>query len=90
MARPPIDTSAESAAVQRQIINAKSPAERAEMLDAMSRGVTEIAKAGIRRQHPGANEGDVMVHLLERRYGADFVRLIPDDAIAEIRRAQMP
>ncbi len=88
MAPGQLDTSPESAALQRNIINAKSPSERAEMVSAMCTGVTEISKAGIRRQYPDADEGEVMIHLLTRRYGADFVTALPADAITKIKLAQ--
>lgn len=90
MTAPRLDTSREAAARQREVINSKTPAQRAALVDAMSSGITEIAKAGIRRQYPDATDGEVMIHLLRRRYGNGFVDDLPPQAIEDIQRAQTP
>ena len=83
------DTSSEAAAVQRRIINAKSLDQRTQMLDALCDGVAQIALAGIRKQHPDASEGDVMILLMERRYGREFMGSLPATAIDAIKDAQL-
>lgn len=88
MSAPNLDTSQEAAALQRKLINDKTPAERAELVNAMSSGITNVALAGIRRQYPDADEGEVMIHLLRRRYGTEYVDSLPPEAIEDIRRAQ--
>ena len=90
MGAPDLDTSQEAATLQRKVINNKTPAERAELVNAMSSGITDIALAGIRYQYPDADEGGVMIHLLRRRYGAAYVDSLPPEAIEDIRRAQTP
>ena len=90
MGAPNLDTSSEAAALQRKLINHKTPAERAELVNAMSSGITDIALAGIRRQYPDSDAGEVMIHLMRRRYGTAYVDSLPPEAIENIRRAQTP
>ena len=74
---PPTDTTSEAAAVQRRIIAAKSPEERAAMAMAMSALVRELALAGIRDRAPDLDEEEVVLLLIERMHGktlADAVR----------------
>ena len=82
------DTSPKASALQREILAEQSSVERAEVVDSLCLGVTELAKAGIRWSHPDASESDVMMFLLVRRYGQEFVDSLPEEAIDKIRAAQ--
>jgi len=73
------DTSPEIAALQRQRLAAMSLAERGRLMSELCQTVTDVAIAGIRREHPDATEAEVRSHLLLRRYGADFVALLPPE-----------
>ncbi len=84
----PRDTSEEAAKVQRELLLAQSLEERVHLIDSMCTGITELALAGIERQHPEASSGETMIHLMTRRYGKQFVDELPVEAIDQICRAQ--
>jgi hypothetical protein len=60
------------------------PEQRLEAAMRLSRGVRELALAGIREMHPGATEEELRVRLTVRLYGREAaLRLfgtVPDDA----------
>ena len=62
-----------------------SPERRLEAAMALSRGVRELALAGLRSRHPEAGEQELRVRLTVRLYGRDAaLRLfgsVPDGAV---------
>lgn len=71
------DTSTEMAKRQYAALGEMMPAERGALMAALCEDVTELALAGIRRQHPDATPSQVRRHLLVRRYGEGFVEQLP-------------
>lgn len=65
----PVDTSCEVYRLQIAIWRAMTPAERAQIADQLSVDVTEMARAGIRMQHPDFTPKQVTAELVRRRYG---------------------
>jgi len=49
-----------------------SPTERGALADQLSRDVTQLAMAGIKRQRPEASDADIRRELIHRRYGDLF------------------
>lgn len=70
------------------MLRAQSIDERVQLIDSLYSGVTELALAGIARQHPDASPTDKMIHLMERRYGKQFVDELPAEGIDQIRLTQ--
>ena len=62
-----------------------APERRLETAMALSRGVRELAIAGLRARHPNADEQELRVRLTVRLYGREAaVRLfgsVPEDAV---------
>ena len=83
-----LDTSQEAIDKQREILDAQSSIQRAALLDSLCAGVTELAIAGIRWANPDASDGEIMIQLMVRRYGQDFVSALPDDVIKRIQLSQ--
>jgi hypothetical protein len=79
------DTAAEQLTVYRRKLGELTPAARLEVAVALSRAVRELAEAGIRQRHPGADADEVKVRLAVRLYGRQAAeRLfgrVPDDAV---------
>jgi hypothetical protein len=79
------DTSPVADARYHQLLRAMPPERRLEAAMRLSRGVREMALAGIRMRHPQADEHELKVRLTVRLYGrAAGIRLfgtIPDDAL---------
>lgn len=75
------DTSDDVARRQRERLREMSPSERGDLLAAMCNDVTELALAGIRREHPDATPSEIRRHLLLRRYGSRFVDSLPPEAL---------
>jgi len=72
------DTSPETERVLIELLQKASPAKRFAMMAAWSEFITEVAKQGIRRDHPEADEQEVALILLARQHGqelADKVRV---------------
>lgn len=78
------DTDPRSLARYRERLRALGPAGRIEIAAGLSRGVRDLAVAGIRRRHPGASEDEVRCRLAALLYGRDAaLRLfgrVPEDA----------
>jgi len=79
------DTSSEQLSLYRRKLAELSPAARMAVAVALSRAVRELAEAGIRQRHPGADAEEVKVRLAVRLYGRQaaqrlFAR-VPDDAV---------
>ncbi len=78
------DTSSAASARYHELLRAMPPEQRLEAAMRLSRGVRELALAGIREMHPGATEEELRVRLTVRLYGREAaLRLfgtVPDDA----------
>lgn len=61
---PPTDTSPAAQAVQQEILRAMSGEQRIVLAFEMSLFARELAKEGIRREHPDWSEGQVARELL--------------------------
>lgn len=71
------DTSPEIERVQIELLRKASPAKRFAIMASWSHFITEVAKQGIRRDYPEADEQEVALILLGRLHGqglADKVR----------------
>lgn len=79
------DTSTEADARYHELLRAMPPERRLEAAMRLSRAVRELALAGIRQRHPGADEAEVRCRLTVRLYGrACAMRLfgsVPGDAV---------
>jgi hypothetical protein len=78
------DTSPKQAARYIELLRALEPHQRLAIAMSLNRSVRNLAIAGIRAQHPNADEDEVRVRLTVRLYGrAAAERLfkqVPDDA----------
>jgi hypothetical protein len=54
-----------------ELLRAQSPVDRLRKAGALTRAVRQMAEAGIRQRHPGADDTEVRVRLAERLYGRD-------------------
>lgn|GEM_PF-1486511 len=81
MATPVTDTSFEIAIRQQAHLRAMTPSERGDLLIALCEGVTELAMAGIAREHPDAGPAERRLRLLTRRYGSAYVATLPPDVL---------
>ena len=71
------DTSPEFERVYIDMLRKLSPSKRFAMMASWSEFIVEVAKQGIRRDHPEASEEEVALILLARQHGqplADKVR----------------
>jgi anti-sigma factor RsiW len=79
------DTSPAADARYHELLRAMAPERRLEAAMRLSRGVREMALAGLRLRHPQADEQELRVRLTVRLYGrAAGVRLfgsVPDNAV---------
>lgn len=79
------DTSPAASARYHELLRAMGPERRLETAMALSRGVRELAMAGLRSRHPNADEQELRVRLTVRLYGREAaIRLfgsIPEDAV---------
>jgi hypothetical protein len=79
------DTSPTADARYHELLRAMTPERRLEAAMRLSRGVRELALAGLRVRHPEADEHELRVRLTVRLYGrAAGTRLfgaVPDDAV---------
>ena len=79
------DTSPEASSRYHELLRAMAPERRLEAAMALSRGVRELALAGLRSRYPAANEQELRVRLTVRMYGREAaVRLfgsVPEDAV---------
>jgi hypothetical protein len=78
------DTSPAASARYHELLRAMPPERRLEAAMRLSRGVRELALAGIREMHPEATEEELRIRLTVRLYGREAaLRLfgtVPDDA----------
>ena len=81
---PMADTSPQADARYHELLRRMPPEKRLEAAMRLSQAVRELALAGIRARHPGADEKELRVRLAVRLYGRDCAwRLfghVPDDA----------
>lgn len=79
------DTSPAASARYHELLVAMGPERRLEAAMALSRGVRELAMAGLRSRHPKADEQELRVRLTVRLYGRDaavrLFRSVPEDAV---------
>jgi hypothetical protein len=77
------DTDPRSLARYRERLRALGPAGRLEIAAGLSRGVRDLAEAGVRRRHPGASEEEIRCRLAALLYGREVAaRLfgrVPED-----------
>jgi hypothetical protein len=79
------DTSPAAAARYFDLLRARAPHERLAIAVSLSDSVRELAMAGLRMRHPGANEAELRARYTALVYGRDVaIRLFgaacPDDA----------
>ena len=78
------DTSPAASARYTELLRAMPPELRLEAAMRLSRGVRELAIAGIREMHPGVSEAELRVRLTVRLYGRDAAKrlfgAVPEDA----------
>lgn len=78
------DTSPQADARYHELLRRMPPEKRLEAAMRLSQAVRELALAGIRARHPGADERELRVRLAVRLYGRDCARRlfghVPDDA----------
>jgi len=70
------DTPPEVQALLAERWRRMSPAEKARLVDAWSRDLDTLARAGIRTQFPGATPDEVRFHLAVRKYGLELARRV--------------
>ncbi|HVQ35403.1 MAG TPA: hypothetical protein VMT33_05280 [Candidatus Bathyarchaeia archaeon] len=70
------DTSPEAEALQDELIQAMSPAERMRRVLELNRAVETIAIAGIRSLYPNASPREVFLRLAERKLGRELARRV--------------
>jgi hypothetical protein len=70
----PADTSPEAWQVWLELVRKMTPAERLQRALELSNTARELCKAGIREQHPGANEREVFLRFAQRQLGDDLFR----------------
>lgn len=79
------DTSPAANERYHELLRAMGPERRLETAMALSRGVRELALAGLRSRHPHADEGELRVRLTVRLYGreaaARLFGAVPEDAV---------
>lgn len=66
-----LDTTTEARDSQVAVWRRMSDREKLLMVDGLCRAVDDLARVGIRLDHPDATEADVLWHLAARRYGSD-------------------
>jgi len=68
-----------------ELLRAQAPHQRLAQAVSLTRGVRDLALAGIRQRHPGISDEEARVRMVVRLYGrASAVRLfgsVPDDAV---------
>jgi hypothetical protein len=69
-----LDTSAEVARIQLDLIRRMSSERRARTLTELCRMVDTLAEAERRRSYPGAPDREVFLRLVARRLGGDLAR----------------
>jgi len=78
------DTSPAASARYHELLRAMSPERRLEAAMRLSKGVRELAIAGIRDTHPEVSEEELRVRLTVRLYGREAAKrlfgTVPDDA----------
>lgn len=78
------DTSPAASARYHELLRAMPPERRLEAAMKLSRGVRELAIAGIREMHPDVSEDELRVRLTVRLYGREAAKrlfgTVPDDA----------
>ena len=79
-----VDTSPQADARYHELLRRMPPEKRLEAAMRLSHAVRELALAGIRARHPGADDQELRVRLTVRLYGRDCARRlfghVPDDA----------
>lgn len=80
------DTSPAGNTRYHELLRAMPPERRLEAAMSLSRGVRELAVAGIASRHPEATEHELRARLTVRLYGRDaavrlFGAAVPDDAV---------
>lgn len=80
-----VDTSPQADARYHELLRRMPPEKRLEAAMRLSLAVRELALAGLRARHPGADEQELRVRLTVRLYGRDCARRlfgqVPDDAM---------
>jgi hypothetical protein len=71
-----LDTSPEQRRRYYELLRALTPEQRARKSAALTRAVRMMALAGIRQQHPDADDVQVLVLLAERMYGSAAAEII--------------
>ena len=68
-----LDTSPEAEAVQVELYRRMTPAQKAQRVSDLTRGSCQLALAGLRGRHPGADERELLLRLAVLRLGAGTV-----------------
>lgn len=70
------DTTPEAQALLVERWRRMSPAQKAEVVQSLTRDCTALATAGIRASRPGASAGEVRLELARRRFGPEVAERI--------------
>lgn len=78
-----VDTSPQADERYHELLRRMPPSMRLEAAMRLAQAVRELAVAGIRARHPGADDQELRVRLAARLYGRDCARRlfgqVPDD-----------
>jgi hypothetical protein len=64
-----VDTAPEAQAVQDALLRRMSPARKLALVGSLSRAVVALARDGVKRRHPGADERSLEMHVAVLRLG---------------------
>ena len=76
MTRGANDTSPEAERVQVELLRAASPARRFALALSLSQTCSDLARAALRREHPGDSEQEIRLRYAELHYGKELVERV--------------
>ena len=74
------DTASDAERVQVEIWRSMSPLQKAQLTGAASRAAIQLALAGIRKRHPGADSRELAIRFSSLTLGPEATRRIYPDA----------
>jgi hypothetical protein len=79
----PLDTSEATSRRYFELLRARSPAQRAEILAGLVSSVRQLARASVALAHPAATEREIDARVAARLYGCEVAaRFYPDVDVA--------
>jgi hypothetical protein len=79
----PMDTSEAASRRYFELLRARSPAQRAEILAGLVGSVRQLARASVKLAHPAASEREVEARVAARLYGGEVAaRFYPEVDVA--------